>query len=308
MNVVIHAGYFRTGTTTHQRHIFPNIPGVHYVGKPFKERAVQQAFRKMVCQAVEEYDEERTRQVLPKAATPPDQASARCTVISNELIISPEAQDLDVVFARAKSVFGPVRVLLTIRNQNELFKSWIGNVLPKASYGNLKEIVAQHSQFGDPRVSRISYLDFARYYEQIAELVGKDNVLILPFELLRKNPDAYASAMGRFLGVSGDAISQVLQTMPQENPSPRISHLAYVDFKKRYFSPRRHLTLDRYGSFVFRMLSLNQGRFNKVYRELREQIDAEFAPRNVALRTIVKDRIGIDIADLGYALPEQPYK
>lgn len=299
-SVVVHIGYSRTATTMHQRHIFPRLERVRYLGKPFADREAQAALWELACRENGAYDSAAVTERLLAVANMADSDKVSCILLSNELMTTPDALNITEVIDRLEKIFGPVKILITIREQFALFRSWLGNVLPKAAYGSLEAIIEQHSQFGDPKEARISCFDYYKCYDVVRQRVGEDRVLMLPFELIRTDAKSYSAFLGEFLGVPGDEVFQRLVSAPRENASIRPFEVSYLNFKKRFLTRKRYPNLDRVGGLFFRVTSLDQRRIERMMADLKIRVETEFAPRNVALRAALLDRLGVDIAKLGY--------
>lgn len=295
-------GYVRTSTTMHQLQVFPRHPMIHYMGKPFADEKVLDAFRMLACSDTAQFDP-ACYAVLREAACPAIDASVSCAVLSDEIILSMQGADIDIVTERLRSAFGDVKVLVTIRRQFDVFQSWAEHVLKKNEYGSMATIVEYHHKHRQTRDSILYYLDYHAFYEHLCAKLGAENVMFLPYELMRNDTPAYARLLADFLGVSVTPVNDAIASASIENQRRRRSDIAFTDFRKRHLSPRRHKTLDRIGSAAFRLLSLSGRSAARTLQQVRGELDREFAASNAPLRHALKERIAVDIADLGYALP-----
>jgi hypothetical protein len=295
-------GYVRTSTTMHQLQIFPRNPMIHYMGKPFADETLLDAFRTLACSDTAQFDP-ACYEVLRVGARPLADAPVSCTVLSDEIILSMQGADIDIVTDRLRSAFGDIKVLVTIRKQFDVFQSWAEHVLKKNEYGALATIVEYHYKHRHTRDSILYYLDYRAFYDYFSAKLGPDKVMFLPYELMRKDAPAYARLLADFLGVPVSPVNDAIASATVENQRRRRSDIAFTDFRKRHLSPRRQKTMDRLGSAAFRVLNLNGKSAARILDEVRGDLDREFAVTNAPLRRTLKERIAVDIADLGYALP-----
>lgn len=301
--LVIHLGYERTSTTMHQMHVFANHETIHYFGKPFASPELRSAFNELACNDTVHYDAAHCRKALLAALPSADGQRALCSILSDEVMLSPQAVDLDLLLNRLQSVFGDFKALLTIRKQSDLFRSWCEHVLFKDEYGPLETIAKYQMKFRSRPDSILNFMDYYKYYDFLSERLGKDRVLVLPYELLRTDPKRYASMLAGFLGASEDLIIRRINSSPRENSRRGITDIAYYDFKKRHLSPRRQRYLDAAGRRLFRYLPINRHKVERMMGELQKSIADEFAAKNAPLHRALIETMSIDIAKLGYSLP-----
>ena len=287
----------------HQKHVFANHETIHYLGKPFTDQGVENAFYELACSDTAHYDEAACREFLLANVRPSGASSATSTILSDEVMLTPQSVDIDVLIRRLQAVFGDFKVLITIREQSEVLRSWCEHVLFKHEYGSLESIIAYQFKFRTYRDGLLSFLDYYQYYKFLCAKLGRDQVLMLPYELLRNRPDRYANLLGNFLGISGDLVAARINSAPRENSRRGMGDIAFYEFKKRHLSQRRRGILDRAGRLLFRLLPINRRRVERMMRDLQGTVRDEFAPRNVPLREALLEHLKIDIAELGYSLP-----
>lgn len=304
-SVVVHMGYVRSGTTLHQRKLFSGNKDIHYIGKPFDDESVLTAFRNLACSDTSTFDETESRKILQQRAALPPQSEASCVMLSDEILLSQFSTDMDVLLQRLQSTFGNIRVLLTIREQFQTFRSWCEHVLEKREYGCLETIMEYQYKFRFTKGSMISYLDYHSVLMFLCDKLGRDRVLMLPYELLLSDRQLYGALLADFLGVPRDSIEKRLSSAPVENARGTSSEIRFFDFKKRHLFPQRDRRLDRLGAKVFEYLPIRRGRTERLVLKLQDRFKDDFAVKNVALRRALLERIGVDIAALGYSLPPE---
>lgn len=112
-----------------------------------------------------------------------------------------------LIAERLKELVPEARVLIIIREQVSMIRSRYlyyvrgGGTLP------LKRFIERPEMF-ETRAWTGCYLDYFKYDSLVAyyqSLYGASQVLALPLELLRRDPQAYVEAIRSFSGVRGDA-------------------------------------------------------------------------------------------------------
>jgi hypothetical protein len=300
--VVVHMGYQRTGTTMHQQHIFPKLKGVSFLGKPFPEQAAQLAFRELACRDSANYDAEETKRILLGCVASARNEGARCMLISNEVMMATDSVDTRLLVERLRNVFGDFQALLTIRDQFDLFRSWCYHVLRKRTYPSLNSIIEENAEIRGTQRTLVSLLDYDRYYRFLGGLIGEENVLLLPFELIKHDRARYAELLGRYLGVSEQLVLEQLKVAPRENAKPTPGEAAFIDFRKQYLANKRRSRLDRVGAALFGLLPNSHRGAERKLEEVRARFANEFAPGNTALQAVMLKRTGVDLGELGYAV------
>jgi len=101
--------------------------------------------------------------------------------------------------------FSQVKVFLTIRRQDEKLASGYAeasNRVRGASQENFERWVRNITGDRDGfHFGGGQKLDYFRWWETVSEVLGKSNVLFLPFELLRENQGAFLARWLKFIGV-----------------------------------------------------------------------------------------------------------
>jgi hypothetical protein len=215
--VIVHMGYVRTSTTMHQRHVFPGHEKMLFVGQPFSDMRVKSAVKALIRCDSATYEPEATRECLMTAVRPAVAQGASSILISDERMLTPESVDISILVERLRDLFGGLKVLLTIRSQFDLFRSWCTHVLNKDNFGAIETIVEQHSRLRGSRSTTAAFLNYARYYDVLECAIGPDNVLVLPYELLRADRKRYSQLLGGFVGIPAETIEHRIATAPVEN-------------------------------------------------------------------------------------------
>jgi hypothetical protein len=295
-------GYVRTATTMHQRHVFSQHENINFIGKPFPRPELMQAFRDLACQDEANFDGTAGNLLLKESAASSHNGHA-CTLLSDEIMLSPLAVDITILLSRLQDVFGEIKVLLTIRNQADTFQSWMEHVLKKSEYGRIDDMSRYHLKFKDTRDSMLNYLDYGRYYSFLSERLGKERVLALPFELMKQDLHAYCRILSNFLGVPAASLYDRISAAPIENARRSRKGIAWLDYRKSLYSGRASRKIDLLAQPLF-VISGRAAATEERLSQLRQRLIPIFSPKNIQLRRALLDDIGVDIAALGYPLPE----
>lgn len=163
----------------------------------------------------------------------------RCAVTSNEGFVSPVPNHRDVDYEDVRSLapgresivrvaealadlFGGARLLIVTRGFRELFRSYYAQLLVSGCTLSFEEFCGSFLVRDDGTVS-VGY-DFT--IEQYERLFGPDKVLVLPFELLRDRPAAFAAEIETACGVPhADVLPRWVHRSPAPDELQRLARL-----------------------------------------------------------------------------------
>jgi hypothetical protein len=207
---IIHVGFANTDTTSLQQNFFSRRDDIFYVGQPYGERGGIFTFLRHAEDF--KYDEQNVLNLCNHQIF--DISQGRRIVISDEILAdspqlyyAPYMVPRDVIAARLCRLFQPARIVFTIRNQEKYISSM---------YLNLKRNSAFFSRMRMPPLSqwyqgmlsqfRCHFLQNLNFYEVIdvyRQLFGRENILILPLEMLiNDGPSEYLGALCEFAGIA----------------------------------------------------------------------------------------------------------
>jgi hypothetical protein len=317
--VVVHMGLPKTGTTFLQDHVFRTCDQIADFGKTSSYKTerpdVDPALRLIATVSDAEFGSRLSsvRALLMREA---EKAAARnpgpsVPLLSYEGFFRPKAIHPVEIYGRLESIFGTVRVLLTIRQQFDLITSWY----LYRFYHFLQGGAPSFELWATKRLQKQSTWNLFRccdYWPVIRQLVaraGDGNVLVEPMEGLIKGGDP--DAVGRladFLAVDHDALAEAFtRAKPVKQ---RIDQLGFLLGRALYESGKAGLSDEE--------MLLMKRLFRKVHTQLvSTQQKADIAPEVVARcltdaqRTAIKDGnsalsryLGRDLARFGYPVRE----
>lgn len=142
----------------------------------------------------------RLRERLSAVAPPP----GLVPVVSNERLAGhPLSGGFDrmAIARRIKGVFPNARILITIRAQDELIFSNYLQYLRYGGWQSPENFLRPSRNSRTPSLS-LAFWDYERLSATYEEMFGRSNVLLLPQELLRKDPQAFVRRLSQFAGVA----------------------------------------------------------------------------------------------------------
>ncbi|MCH2134168.1 MAG: sulfotransferase [Phycisphaerales bacterium] len=238
MDLLIHVGLHRTGTTWMQKAVLPD-PRVPLVDV-WPDRP--DIGRRLIMPADDELNLEDLRGELTKRIEGADPGDD-CAAISHERFSgNPHsgAYDMHQTACRLHAVAPDARIFIAVREQQSMVESlWSQGVRTGLSYSISDYLRPMDAE--DFRIPRFEsrYLLYHRIVQAYIDRFGRDRVLVMDFEGLRHDPMAYMERLCTFAGVSA--------------PSG-------LDIQSRYARPAAlEAAWRRRGNRLFRRTSFNPG-------------------------------------------------
>jgi hypothetical protein len=244
--MLVHIGYFKTGSTWLQKRIFP-CEALGFCSL-WRDRAVP--FRELIAPLSYNFDREYARSVML-----PDvekiQAQGLVPVLSDENLCgnpSPWGYEGGPIARRLYSVFPDARVLICIREQRAMLLSLYRQSV-RWGYASSLQAFFDRIQ-NDSKLKRkepgsfiplglhfLKYDALVRFY---IELFGAENVLVLPYELLRDNQAAFVNRILRHSGLQ--AVAQLERSRDNVSESiPALSFRRRLNWLTNYFGGTSNL-------------------------------------------------------------------
>jgi len=231
----VHIGFAKTGTTTHQIHLFSKHPQICYLGKPYENDILKKEILNLIMGESLTYNSSSLKEFLLQLEIYRRSNEGKVILISDELFVSAsKVRDKGLVAQRIKDVFEPGKILITIRNQWELLKSAYinGGRLLKNIPARYKGFAIEFKEwlemsFETPQRSYIGNIVYADTIDYYSRLFGKDNVGVFLFEDFLQNKDDYIRRLSDFLGIDARESARLLK---EKHENPRLSQ-SQVDFE-----------------------------------------------------------------------------
>jgi hypothetical protein len=196
---LVHIGYHKTGTTWLQRHLFGNR-GLG-LAKPLPMEKIRKV---LIAPHALDFDPEACADKLRPRVEATAEGGLVPVLSAERLSGNPTSGGWDSkeLAHRVAAVFPHARVLIVIREQRAMITSVYKRYVFRGGAGSVGE-------YFHPHVSRlrIPLFDFDHFlYHRLigeyAELLGPDNVLVLPYELFIERPERFVDSVIRFAGAT----------------------------------------------------------------------------------------------------------
>jgi len=197
MKPLFHIGYHKTGTTFLQRSVFPK-PEFSLVAKT---RALWPSFVQADPFA---FDAETAHEVFRPDIEEAAKQGLIPVLSAERLSGNPHSGGYDSVqiAERIAAAFPEARVLVVIREQTEMLISAYKQYLKKGGPGTLWQYAAPPSDVPRVPLFDLRFFEYHRLVGLYHRLFGPENVLVLPFEMLKNRPRAFLKRIGDFAGAT----------------------------------------------------------------------------------------------------------
>jgi sulfotransferase family protein len=302
MRSLLHIGYHKTGSTWLGRHVFADrAAGFSVAARP---RELHSAFV-----AVNPFDfapgpiAERLEPGLREAR---DQGLV--PVLSHERLSgNPHSGGYDSrsVADRLAAALPNAKVLIVIREQRSMLVSLYKQYVKRGGAASFERYVGTPPARGPVPAFRFDFLEYHRLINHYQDLFGAANVLVLTYELLRSDPQAFLGRLGTFAGAPATEAEVRL-----ENASPSAFSLGLKRHANRYFvrdalNPSPPLAFDGANELLLRLCRAADARTTREGRDRREQewrrrAESEIGAHYAESNALTARLIDTDLAALGY--------
>lgn len=210
-DVYIHVGLMKTGTSFLQLRCFPHLKGVHVVRQlwPAPPAGMIERLWRVADMYPLFVDIDEQRAEIGRFLS--EVTEDKVLITAERLFGYPgmSFRDHPQVTESLRRLFPSAKIILTIRRQDDFLESMYRQFLWAYYYPTIDGFLnyANH-QFANPfrpppaypsiNVWRLDYQVYARNY---AAAFGRQNVLVLPHEMLRADPQRFHTELAAFMGV-----------------------------------------------------------------------------------------------------------
>lgn len=297
---ILHVGYPRASSTTHQHQLFSKHKDIAYLGKPYPTPAIQQLLRSIAKLDSAFFDPGTARQAMEKIVSETVIPNGRVLTISDEQITASRRIDTPVFCRRIVDLFGDPKVVIVIRRQDDWLVSWLSYVIRKPHRLPFADSLHMVEKEALNSTGVLYELDYASICGAFAKGLGRDNVLVVPFELFKCNKRAYAEALSGFMNIDVEQTHSLLRESKITSKPRSPSNVAYYDFKQRYLPNWGEGAVARYADLtlakLFSTTGINVGRVNEIEARARALCAERYAESNRALN----EAFGLDLRSYGY--------
>ena len=204
---LLHVGYHKTGTTWLQEAVFARPESGFHAAWPDRRTVVDE----IILPNELHWDAAAAATGLEASRVPPpDRASDAgppvAVLYHERLGGNPHSGGHDslCIARRLQRLFPEARVLLVVREQRSMIASWYIQHVREGGVASLGEFL-RPIEPGTGRIPRFDprYFEFDHLAAAYRGLFGADRVLVLPYEWLRAEPEAFVARVRGFAGCPG---------------------------------------------------------------------------------------------------------
>ena len=197
MRPLIHIGYHKTGTTWLQKRVFPDArAGFSFVGDPDAVRSALVAINPF------DFDPGAVRERFGPGIEEAE-GGGLVPVLSHERLSgSPYAggHDSRITADPLAEAFPGARILVSIREQKSVILSIYKQYLRWGGAASIEQFLTAPPGMGRIPIFRFDFYAYHRLIRHYQSLFGAENVLVLPYEMLKASPEGYLGRISGFLG------------------------------------------------------------------------------------------------------------
>ncbi len=303
--LMIHIGYHKTGTTWLQDAVFNNAR--YGMASPWSRQTITDDFiipppfsfdrNDVLLRYQKKCDELRNQGLLP--------------VLSHERMSGYPASggfDSKTIADRLYSIFPEGRVIIIIREQKSIIRSWYTQYIRDGGGLSIKKYMNPP----EPDLLRVPHFNYDFYqYDRLIDyyrtLFSRERVLVLPFELLKANHLDFMKRITKFANlpdiadVPGNTRNEGigLPWVTITRTANRLFHRNQLNSGALFNAPIVIKNARRAAYFINRTLIL-RGMHNFLERNTRRYIAENLGDRYAESNTKTSKAIGIDLQEFGY--------
>lgn len=203
-DILVHIGFHKTATTWLQQELFISSSGIFELLESDELNFPKSFIRSEEGNILSPYDlnYKRLKDGLVLALSKVKNHDRRTLVISHERLSGhPHSSGTDsfAIARRIKNLLPNAKILIGIREQKSFILSIYYQYLEKGGVHSLKRYLNTIYDHKIPFFSR-DHIKYDLVIKEYHKLFGKDNVLVLPYELFASTPHIYFSKLSDFIG------------------------------------------------------------------------------------------------------------
>lgn len=219
----VHIGLPKTASTTLQDRLFVQQSEFSYVGRvnnDYRHEATKELINRIRLQDLLDYDHADAKALLhsvPEVAAAPE----RPILVSAETFSVEGRADRRLIAQRLHQLFAPAKVLIVIRAQPTLIQSLYlqhlrGSGQRITAFDHWLDQTYGGTNYPDVYRTGLNYEPLVRAYD---EIFGQENVVVLPFELIRDENSVFHASVAELLKIPLAAV----QASFRQNDNQRMS-------------------------------------------------------------------------------------
>ncbi len=274
--LILNIGYAKSATTFLQKQIFPNLPGVNYIGRRYGDGLSSSAKADWVYDFVFSDDISGTNfaDIINDSIADKSQAN----IISHEVLLRPyKTYRLLQRLKDLENHVGKIRFIVSIRNQADVILSRCVHDRALADYSIVDALDFEGvTECQWPVCSRdkqsfwknetctckkagikfinVPFYNYLNLMCQLSSLFGEENVHFTVSENLRKNVEGEVNSLTNFLGTN-NLESEVLRRLSQKTENVQRNQSLYEEVRRDYISSGKRQEVFEYFKASNRLLS-----------------------------------------------------
>ncbi len=216
--IAIRVGYHKCGSTHLGHTVFQGHSQIRHLGKPYDRADPVRELIERLMDRRDGFDLARCRALVEDHVRP--HADRRLVTLSDGRLAFWARTADSPIPQRLFDVFGPCRILVTIRRHEDFVKSlYVQHFGTGKTAQDIDPWLAANWREG---IRFQDYIAFAGLVRRFAEVFGRERISVSLLERFADDRDAQAAELGRFLGIDGAEFAALLAAAPR---NPRMSVL-----------------------------------------------------------------------------------
>ena len=303
MKPLLHIGYHKTGTTWLQRSVFPlETTGFRLVARV---DTLDPAFVRVNPFL---FDAADTRKRFGPEIVQAQSEGLVPALSYESLSGMPHygGREAKAIADRLHATFSDGRVLIVIREQKTMILSSYKTYVRMGGPASLQQYLPAEEGIDSPLLFHLDFLDYNNLVSYYQDLFGAENVLVLPYELLKERPWKFVRHVCKFAGATLEKLPRVYPV----NASPSAFTLSIKQHVNKWLVSSRYspapvspihipnLPLRQFtGKFDNRLPeSLRKLREDRWHQYIEERIGDRYAKSNA----ITAELTSLDLQAFGY--------
>lgn len=214
--------------------------------------------------------------------------------------------DRVMIAERLHSLFPKGKILIIIREQNDLIRSLYAQYIKGGGTSTLNRFLTQKWLSPYIPMHNLEQHNFYKLVSLYTELFGEERVLFLPYELFKESPSEFVLRITKFSG-SGKVVNSTLWK-EKINPTPSESNLALrrrfnrIAVGRRGWINQNALIYSQKVRMVWPFLVLPKPIDKRIARKMKNEIDDYVKGSFEESNRELQKRTDINLAGLGYKM------
>ncbi len=276
-NKFVHIGLGKAGSSFLQKAVFKNLP-IKYLGKNGESDDINELILSLATDSSFIYDDCKFKERLSTV-------DAGKVLISEEMFAAHTFTDPELIAIRLKRLLGDdVKLLLITRNVEDWLNSQFMYRLemgqPDVLHGAdawCKKVI-KWQKVGNP----LMQIYYSKLYDTYARVFGSDKITVIPYEMLKKEPNKFYIELDNFFGLDNGVVSNSLLKDPVRRYKKRMTADHYELIMKIITNRRKpnfikNVLSDADIEFVWReRLFINSKKYRyKLFSKIISQVNSD---------------------------------